>query len=498
MTPHAGAGGDDRWHARAAMGLVAVLTVFRLFYCTTMELAGDEAYYWLWSKHPDYGYYSKGPGVAWTIRAGTAVFGDTELGVRAPAVLLSAVSFALLFRIARRLYGGRAAFWTIAISQTVPLFLSGSLLMTIDPLSVCFWLAAAAAFLEAAETDRPAAWTATGACVALGVLCKFTNLAELASFALILAWVPRWRARFRRPGFWWMCLLAVAGLVPPLIWNAQHGWVTARHLAERGAIDQPFRGDVLELLKFVGNQAAVLSPLYFAALIAALARREAPGPRPESTRVMIGFIAPLPVFYAAISLNGESEANWTAPALALCPVFLAGSWLPWADASTRRRRMLAGVVGLHAVLAVALHAAFASPWIFGATRFYRIGGAADLARQAETLRAAHGADFVIGGGYQLASLLSFYTPGHPVTFIADRGRIENQYSFWPGYRTQFAGKSAILVSRTDAVPEELQRQFASVEQLGTVDPAYRGRDMRPHHVTLLRDLRPERPRHAKP
>lgn len=385
---------EGRRYARAAMWLVAALTVFRLFYCTTLELAGDEAYYWLWSKHPDYGYYSKGPGVAWTIRAGTALFGDTALGVRSPAVLLSALSFGLLFVIARRLYGARAAFWTVALGQTVPLFLSGSLLMTIDPLSVFFWLAAAAAFLEAAETDRFAAWTAAGLCVALGVLCKFTNLAELASFAAILAWVPRWRPRFRSPGLWWMILLAVAGLVPPLLWNAQHGWVTARHLAERGAIDQPFRGDM------------------------------------------------------GVSLNGESEANWTAPALALCPVYLAGSWLAWADARPARRRTLAWIVGVHAVLAVTLHAVFAGPWIFGSDRFNRIGGVSDLARQTADLQARHDATFLLGGGYQMAALLSFYGPGHPETFIADRGRVENQFSFWPGYRERFTGQSALLISRT--------------------------------------------------
>ncbi|MBU4460176.1 MAG: glycosyltransferase family 39 protein [Verrucomicrobia bacterium] len=489
---------EDRRYARAAMWLVAALTVFRLFYCTTLELAGDEAYYWLWSKHPDYGYYSKGPGIAWAIRAGTALLGDTALGIRSPAVLLSALSFGLLFVIARRLYGARAAFWTVALGQTVPLFLSGSLLMTIDPLSVFFWLAAAAAFLEAAETDRFAAWTATGLCVALGVLCKFTNLAELASFAAVLAWVPRWRPRFRSPGLWWMILLAAAGLVPPLLWNAHHGWVTARHLAERGAIDQPFRGDVKELLKFVGSQAAVLSPVYFAGLVGALARREWRGPRAETVRVLLGFIAPLPLLYMGVSLNGESEANWTAPALALCPVYLAGSWLAWADVRPARRRTLAWIVGVHAVLAVTLHAVFAGPWIFGSDRFNRIGGAADLARQTADLQARHGATFLLGGGYQMAALLSFYGAGHPETFIADRGRIENQFSFWPGYRGRFTGQSALLISRTGHVPPELRAQFRSVEPLGTLEPVYRGRRMRPQHVTLLRELRPAKAGRKKP
>jgi len=82
----------------------------------------------------------------------------------------------------------------------------------------------------------------------------------------------------------------------------------------------------------------------------------------------------------------------------------------------------------------------------------------------------------------MAALLSFYGPGHPETFIADRGRIENQFSFWPGYRGRFAGQSALLIGRTGHVPPELRAQFRSVEPLGTLEPVYRGRSMRPQHV----------------
>ncbi|OQW97634.1 MAG: hypothetical protein BWK77_01295 [Verrucomicrobia bacterium A1] len=98
----------------------------------------------------------------------------------------------------------------------------------------------------------------------------------------------------------------------------------------------------------------------------------------------------------------------------------------------------------------------------------------------------------------MAALLSFYGPGHPETFIADRGRIENQFSFWPGYRGRFAGQSALLIGRTGHVPPELRAQFRSVEPLGTLEPVYRGRSMRPQHVTLLRELRPVKAGRKKP
>ena len=48
----------------------------------TKELESDEAHYWMWSDRLAPAYFSKGPGVAVAIRAGTALFGAHEFGVR--------------------------------------------------------------------------------------------------------------------------------------------------------------------------------------------------------------------------------------------------------------------------------------------------------------------------------------------------------------------------------------------------------------------------------
>ncbi len=478
-----------RGAARRAAGLIAALTLFRIFYAGTFELAGDEAYYWLWSRRPDIGYYSKGPGVAWTIAASTRLFGDSERAVRLPAVLLSAVSAGWIWRLTRRLFGGAAAERAVIVASTVPLFLAGSLLMTIDPLSVAAWLAAAAAFLDAVETDRPRAWLAAGAAVAAGTLCKFTNLAQLPCFALAAAATPGWRRHLRQPGFWGMIAIGLAGLLPPLLWNAQHGWVTVRHLWERGGLDRAARPNPLELLEFLAGQMGVLSPVYAVALVAAAARADLRMAQPQAARFLGALILPLPVVYAVLSLNGEHEPNWTAPALALCPVALAGLWTTWLERRPEWRRRAALVVAAHALLAAVAHLVLAGPWIFGNDRFRRIGGAADLAARVESARREAGADFVVAGGYQLASLLSYYTPGHPEVFVPLGGRPDNQFAFWPGYAPRFAGRDAIYVGRGPDVPASLRRQFRAVREIGPVESFYRGRRMRPHYLFQLMSLR---------
>src|SRR5947209_3337806 len=138
--------------------LLLLVAVFRLFYLNHLELVGDEAYYWLWSRHPDICYLDKGPVIAWFILLGTKLFGQTVFGVRFCAVLLAAGTGAVLFGLARRLFSARVGFFTLALAAVVPLYAVGSVLMTIDTVYLFFWAAAAWAFWEAKDTARCGPW----------------------------------------------------------------------------------------------------------------------------------------------------------------------------------------------------------------------------------------------------------------------------------------------------------------------------------------------------
>src|SRR5881628_3194819 len=67
---------------RAAWLFIVALTAIRLSMLATTDLEFDEAHYWMWSERLAPAYFSKGPGIAFAIRASTAVFGATEFGVR--------------------------------------------------------------------------------------------------------------------------------------------------------------------------------------------------------------------------------------------------------------------------------------------------------------------------------------------------------------------------------------------------------------------------------
>src|SRR5438876_1206321 len=85
--------------------LVAAARFLYLLHDCPLDLAPDEAHYWDWSRHLDWSYYSKGPLVAWLIRASTellggwsqSVIGNEMLAVRFPAVVCGSLLLLSLY-----------------------------------------------------------------------------------------------------------------------------------------------------------------------------------------------------------------------------------------------------------------------------------------------------------------------------------------------------------------------------------------------------------------
>jgi hypothetical protein len=57
---------------------------------------------------------------------------------------------------------------------------------------------------------------------------------------LVLALVPRLRREFKRPGVYLLIGMFVLCTIPPIVWNAQHAWITLAHLRSRGNLDRGF------------------------------------------------------------------------------------------------------------------------------------------------------------------------------------------------------------------------------------------------------------------
>jgi len=79
--------------------------VSHLLYLThncPIDLSGDEAQYWDWSRNLDLSYYSKGPLIAYIIRASCGLFGDNMPAIRLPALLLGIGTSLVTYALTRR------------------------------------------------------------------------------------------------------------------------------------------------------------------------------------------------------------------------------------------------------------------------------------------------------------------------------------------------------------------------------------------------------------
>src|SRR5277367_880288 len=253
--------------AAAAILVIALVTIFRFFYCMWLPILPDEAYYFQWSRHLDASYFSKGPAVAYTIAAGTALFGANNFGVRFFAVLLSAGTAWQIFLLARRWYDETTALIAVLITGVVPLYAVGAVVMTIDPLSAFFWVWAANLFSSAIRGERLRDWLLAGFAVGCGFLAKYLNALELIAFLAFLLLVPLRRRLLLKPHFWLMLAVAVICTTPVWWWNAQHGWVSAGQLANRGHLNGPFQIQLSTFIGFLLMQSLVLSPWLFLSLL---------------------------------------------------------------------------------------------------------------------------------------------------------------------------------------------------------------------------------------
>jgi 4-amino-4-deoxy-L-arabinose transferase-like glycosyltransferase/membrane-associated phospholipid phosphatase len=502
--------------------LIALLLLVRLAYLAAgkIELSEDEAYQWIWSKHLALSYYSKPLLIACVQFLGTHLWGDNEFGVRFFSPLVSAGLSLVLLRFLAREVNARAAFFIVAILNVTPLMALGSLVMTIDPLSVLFWTAAMVAGWRAVQPGGSTRqWLWAGLWMGLGSLSKYTNLFQWVCWGVFFVLWPPARAHLRRRGPWLALLLAAVCLLPIVIWNAQHDWITVQHVASDGRLGEPWERTFT--WEFLWTEALVLHPFFFlGALWAAVAfwwRK----PRDAFPLFLFSMGAPLFLLYLALSLHSRIQPNWIAPSVVPLFCLMALYWdARWAQGRRALTPLLGIGLGIGLASAVLVLDANLLRKILpgtpppGLDPLRRVLGWKELAQIAGQERRdletrAGKKTFLIGEHYGLTSEITFYLPeaksrvgGEPLVFCYASRAPRNQFYFWPDYLGR-AGQNAIFAQEveraklrpgwfsrwwhhagdlylpappgTQTVPPELRAQFETITDLGVKDVVYEGK-----------------------
>ncbi|PYM14349.1 MAG: hypothetical protein DME18_06910 [Verrucomicrobia bacterium] len=501
----------DRHWLRFGYVLIALLLFIRLAYIASgkIELSEDEAYQWLWSKHLALSYYSKPPLVAYTQFLGTLLWGDNEFGVRFFAPVIAAILSAMLLRFFAREASARLGALVILAATATPLLAIGSTLMTIDPLTVLFWTAAMIFGWRAVQLDSTRHWLWTGAWMGLGFLSKYSSPLQWICWAIFFAlWKPG-RAQLKRPGPYLALLFNALCALPVLIWNAQHGWVTVTHLSERGGLKEEWHPTLRYLRDFLLAEAGLLNPFFFVAAILATAgfwRRERQNPL---WICLFSMGAPVFLLYLALAIHSRVLPNWIA--VAVVPLFCLAAiyWdARWRNGARAIKAWFSAGLGVGLASVIVAHETDLIGKITGhplppkpdpLTRVRAWKEMTKVVGEARTSLLSEGKPvFIIGNHYGITSLMSFYlpearagVPDDPLVYFRSSEGPENQFYFWPGYGNR-KGQNAIFVQEAHAPqppPERIQKEFATVTNLGIHDIRYRDRAFHQIQIFECRSLR---------
>lgn len=415
--------------------LIAAMTTLRMIYASVIDLRTDEAYYWTWSKESVLSFLDHPPMIAWFIRFGTAIFGDTNLGVRFAGILAMLVTQLLLADIVRRVtHDVRAVALAVLMPEAALYY--GLLMAKVAPdvALIPFAVAMVWALVRLVDSNDARWWLAAGLFAGLALLSKFTAvmlLPAVAAFMLVPAWRRRW---LLSPYPWLAALIAVVVFLPVLIWNAGHDWASFRFQLVRAtaAHELSFRtvGD------YIGLQFGLVGFILLPVVLSGVALTAWRGyRRGEAVAILLSTAVIVPFgyfFWKSLSLRvGDTWPMFIWPAgfaavainIAMLPregwsARMVESTVSWAKAA-----IASGIVF---VVAVFLYYVV-TPWNF-IGRVDPIGSEAGYEQLVDRTQAQlqkTGATWIATTDYRTYAMLRWFLKDRvPVIQINERGRFE--------------------------------------------------------------------------
>lgn len=422
--------------------LLSRLVLLGFLLTAGVGLMPDEAQYWTWSLFPDWGYYSKPPGIAWQIFLGTHLFGSNELGVRILSLLLPIPMALLIKKIVCSLTSDtRTGYLTGLAFLLSPLGMSASILATTDGGLLLFGLAAVYFALQENSPIR------TGISLALGALWKWMAFSLLIPITLYKCIRREWSVS----AFLITCLAALLGLLPSLLWNIHHGFATFRHVG--GTLfnihsSHPAPNPLFFFLAGV----LLISPGFFLLSLPPFFSWK----KDKALLVKISVITIFGSLFIA-SFFRKMQGNWAV----LGQIFLFPLMGCYLAAAKRKWPFYASVL-----VSLALQTLFlAGPYVKGPLfekNPLRQGIGIEKLTDALAVSGYRPGHFLFSDRYQTVSQAWFYTK-EKIYFLNLSHLRYNQYSFWPGMEKECLGQDGFYISL--APPSEKKSLSLRVRQM---------------------------------
>ena len=483
------------WGAIILVQLVVIL--LRLLYSVKsgVDLDPEEAQYWLWSKYPDWSYYSKPPLIAYINGFTTGILGSFAWAVRLNAILLGSLIGLLIYHIARDLYQSPKLAFVISVGLLLlPGFHYISLFFTTDVLAVFGWLLTTYLFWKAIKTNTFKAWVLAGLCFGIGLLGKYT-LFYFIPFSFLYLFFKN-RSLLKQSGYYLFLCVGIFIFLPVIIWNLKNGMLGALHVAYLAGAGNDFPGWTKVMAyqtEFFGGQLLLNLPL-LCMLFFWKKYRLGEHLNGEFEKYVLSGILFVVLSFTILAFFKRIRINWLL--FSYFPLYLILLKAIWQSGLFRRVKVYMAV-SILLFLGLIFQPIFAA----GGSRmipvkidpFSKLIGWKNLATFIDTdIRKQTGnKDFVIlSDKYQIAAQLSFYTPGQPATYCLPYSkRRMNQYDVWGiPEDTSYPQKPVVFVKTFPL--EEDKEQFTLISSVNliyetTYSVTYKGEKIKTYYIYLL-------------
>ncbi len=417
----------------------------------------DEAQYWFWSQHLDFGFYSKPPVIALMIATTTSVCGDSEICIRAGSLIIYPFTSLLIYLSASFLFNRRIGLASALVFATLPAVSLSSLVISTDIALFFFWALAFYGLIRALDSNQWHWWLLMGFAGGMGMESKYTmGIFVFSAVAYLLA--MQQFSIFKNIRLWSAALLAFILWLPNLYWNAQHDYITFVHTSEIAEFEQRlFHWD--EFGTFIVGQLLVFGPLFFILFLIISFTKKI-----KHKALLISFSWMFLGIILLQALLGRANANWAAPAYITASI-LVSAWL----LQTNRIRLLISAIVINLMLGILVY--HAEP-IFNLAGYElnsktdlrkRLRGWREIGAQYKVIQAQYPDAILLGTDRTILSHLLYHARPDVVMTWNPHQKIQHHYDL-QGMLKQPLNKTFLFVT-DKALPNKMIVSFQTITQL---------------------------------
>lgn len=377
-----------------------ILFIFQVLISSGFELAHDEAYYWLYSRHLDWGFFDHPPFVGVVIKL-FSFLPHTEWAVRLGFILLQFLSLYLLVGITSNAWVVGLLFFSFPLASFTGLLALPDIPLLFMTACYCYGLKR---YLEKDDLKNT---LGLGLIIALLFYAKYHGV--LLIFFTILA-IP---SLFKKKSFYGVAVVALIAFMPHLIWQYQHDFSTLRyHFLERPAA----KFSLGRSLEYVGLQILLAGVFVGPIVWWIIVKTKTTNSFDRAMKfISIGTV----LFFLFSSFSKRVEANWTI-FLAIPMIYLTAPSNIWSRVWPKRLLYVSfTIVMLARILFV-----FPAEKV-GMKRLKEFHG---WKQWSQEVKEACGGLPILANSYQIASKLSYYLETE-INALNYHSR-KNQFDYW--------------------------------------------------------------------